>query len=580
MPEVIASFTYAVDQADFKKVAFTNASQNFTTLKWEFGDGATSTDANPSHTYAAVGDYNVTLTATAQDGKTTDAKTQKVTITDPNAMLTMLVGDVSKTWKLVREGSASAKYYPLEVGPLKADGVTRDGIWWRFGKDEDLAKRPCLLNDEYTFTRAGLAFTRDMKGDFYAGDGGIYNDPIQYNCQTVGADGTGVNKDGADISAWRNFTGTFVLTPATQAAPKSTLKLVGNGAYVGLEKVATHAEVKVPQADVTYDIAKLVEGTVDTLVVVANYNFDADAEMDGYWQFVLVHYDNPGDEPALPGPKPEAGFTAVQSGLGLTLTNTSKYGTSYSWDFGDGSSATTADANHTYAAAGDYVVTMTVTNAQGNATSKQEFYVNATEVTAADLEGGAWKVRAADNSLFVGPAMGSNAWYIVPGSMLTGNATAAGDHWECLADDEFTFAANNVYAYDTKGNVRNDGYFEGLASNGCYSDAELAGVTNDGKKYKTFATHTWAFTASNGATPPKITVTDGSADAKAFIGFYKPYFGGENNDKTKAAGGGSTSIEYQVLGYAKTANKEYLFLSVDISGSKNGSASWSFVLVR
>ena len=38
--------------------------------EWTFGDGGTSTDANPTHTYAAVGTYTVTLVARSADGRT------------------------------------------------------------------------------------------------------------------------------------------------------------------------------------------------------------------------------------------------------------------------------------------------------------------------------------------------------------------------------------------------------------------------------------------------------------------------------------------------------------------------------
>lgn len=44
-------------------VAFTNQSQNATQFNWHFGDGATSTAVNPTHTYTAQGTYTVTLSA-------------------------------------------------------------------------------------------------------------------------------------------------------------------------------------------------------------------------------------------------------------------------------------------------------------------------------------------------------------------------------------------------------------------------------------------------------------------------------------------------------------------------------------
>lgn len=49
---------------------------------WAFGDNQTSTQAAPSHTFAAAGTYNVTLTVTDNEGGTDDV-TQAVTVTAP-----------------------------------------------------------------------------------------------------------------------------------------------------------------------------------------------------------------------------------------------------------------------------------------------------------------------------------------------------------------------------------------------------------------------------------------------------------------------------------------------------------------
>jgi PKD repeat protein len=56
---------------------------------WDFGDGASSTQATPSHTYAKAGTYHVTLTVTGSEGKSGQA-THDVTVADelPTAAFT------------------------------------------------------------------------------------------------------------------------------------------------------------------------------------------------------------------------------------------------------------------------------------------------------------------------------------------------------------------------------------------------------------------------------------------------------------------------------------------------------------
>ena len=56
-----ASFTYT---AVGLTVNFTNTSTGGASYSWNFGDGGTSTEANPTHVYTSAGVYNVTLTVT------------------------------------------------------------------------------------------------------------------------------------------------------------------------------------------------------------------------------------------------------------------------------------------------------------------------------------------------------------------------------------------------------------------------------------------------------------------------------------------------------------------------------------
>ena len=62
-------------------VQFTDTSSNNpTSWSWDFGDGATSAEQSPSHTYTGYGDYTVKLTVTNFGGSNTLTKTDYITI--------------------------------------------------------------------------------------------------------------------------------------------------------------------------------------------------------------------------------------------------------------------------------------------------------------------------------------------------------------------------------------------------------------------------------------------------------------------------------------------------------------------
>ncbi len=68
-------------------VAFTALATNAESFVWDFGDGETSTDASPSHTYAMSGTYTVKVTATGPGGSA-DATTDVEIAASKEEMLT------------------------------------------------------------------------------------------------------------------------------------------------------------------------------------------------------------------------------------------------------------------------------------------------------------------------------------------------------------------------------------------------------------------------------------------------------------------------------------------------------------
>jgi hypothetical protein len=84
---------------DGNSVSFTIKTQGVTGTKWDFGDGATSTDANPTHTYPGKGKYVPTLVASV-NGKTAEASTVlRIAKTSPVKIDDNTLDDWSKVTK-------------------------------------------------------------------------------------------------------------------------------------------------------------------------------------------------------------------------------------------------------------------------------------------------------------------------------------------------------------------------------------------------------------------------------------------------------------------------------------------------
>ncbi|MDX9943026.1 MAG: PKD domain-containing protein [Bacteroidales bacterium] len=75
LPE--ADFSYDVNNY---VVSFTNNTQGAATYSWDFGDGTTSTEANPEHQYPSAGAFEICLTATTEAG-CIDTQCQTMSIT-------------------------------------------------------------------------------------------------------------------------------------------------------------------------------------------------------------------------------------------------------------------------------------------------------------------------------------------------------------------------------------------------------------------------------------------------------------------------------------------------------------------
>ncbi len=99
-PKPVASFTAAAG-TPCNSYTFTNtstiASGSIVAYSWNFGDAGTSTLQNPTHTYTAPGNYNVTLTVTSNSGCVSVVFTQALVVSAPPAITTQPTNQTSCT---------------------------------------------------------------------------------------------------------------------------------------------------------------------------------------------------------------------------------------------------------------------------------------------------------------------------------------------------------------------------------------------------------------------------------------------------------------------------------------------------
>jgi PKD repeat protein len=95
-------------------------------------------------------------------------------------------------------------------------------------------------------------------------------------------------------------------------------------------------------------------------------------------------------EPATPPPAPEADFsgspTSGNAPLNVDFTDQSNgIVTSWSWTFGDGGTSTAENPSHTYTSAGNYTVSLTVSNAGGSDTLTRTNYITVSTPTITSI---------------------------------------------------------------------------------------------------------------------------------------------------------------------------------------------------
>ncbi|MDB4293360.1 PKD domain-containing protein [Maribacter sp.] len=332
-----ANFSYASSQDDFRAINFTNLSSEANTFAWDFGNGNTSDEKDPSFIFEdGEGTYAVTLTASDARG----------------------VEGTSTIDVLVVEGP----FQPIILEPGFEDDTLPEG-----GGDGRDSWRNSDLGGVIQITGSPVTFgDQGAKLPVPAGD------RIGYQEITVEPD------TNYDLRFWYTML-------ADSPDPSLTVAIIG---------VTEHGPITTPEEALDGIIASVTVTNDEEPDVYLQQKLSFDS---GINNTVAIYFTNGGVEArlddftidiGLPGAvPPSVGFDVAQSEanfLEYTFSNSSTNAATYIWDFGDGNMSTEESPTHAYAVAAEYVVKLTAIN-ETNLSSELSKTINILAPVTADF---------------------------------------------------------------------------------------------------------------------------------------------------------------------------------------------------
>ncbi|AAM05168.1 DUF2341 domain-containing protein [Methanosarcina acetivorans] len=296
---------------------------------WDFGDGTTSTEQNPMHTYAADGSYTVNLTVSNSYGSSTLVKTDYITVgssipvanftasvTGGNAPLTVQFTDTSTinptswAWDF-GDGTTSTEQKPVHTYAADGNYTVNLTVSNSYGNNT------CVKTD-YIIVSSGVPVANFVSSV----TGGNAPLTVQF---------TDTSTINPTSWAWDFGDG----TTSTEQKPVHTYSSDGNYT-VNLTVANSYGSNSSVKTDYI---------TVGSGIPVANFTADV---TNGYPRFAVQFTDTSTINP-----------------------------TSWAWDFGDGTTSTEQNPRHTYSTSGTYPVSLTVTNGYGSNTATKTGYIYA-----------------------------------------------------------------------------------------------------------------------------------------------------------------------------------------------------------
>jgi len=316
-------------------VSFTNLSSgDFSSSLWDFGDGSTSSETNPTHHYLTGGIYDVSLTVSGLGGTDNETRQAYVTIYNPS--------------EAQFEGTPSSGVFPLVVNFSNLSSGDYDVLSWNFGDGEISS----LENPEHIYTAEGT-----------------YSVSLTLN----GPGGTDVETKTNYIQVYTAIDANFSAVPTSGTAPlfvSFTNESTGSYDYLSWDfgDGTTSGELNPTHTYINPGIYTV------TLTATGPGGISIETKNDYVTVFEEVVSDFSADP--LSGIAPVSiGFTNLSSGDFNALF----------WDFGDGSTSTENNPIHEYTQAGVFTVSLTASGPGGSDMESKTGYVTVYQAVVADF---------------------------------------------------------------------------------------------------------------------------------------------------------------------------------------------------
>ena len=414
---------FAIQSTNGYDLTVENTSVAGDNWSWDFGDGNTSNDENPSHTYSSPGTYNVCLTVT--NGCTDSDFCQTVEISGSSCTPPQGVDDIEYTCFDPVSGTAPA--ITMDVTSNDIDNGEEFSIRNVSTPFHGSVIVPSNGTGEFTYTPPSNfvgtdQFTYDICNDCGCTTATVTvevqgdpdadysytiqeNDPLSVDFQTLLGQvpantfdwdfGDGNTGSGEDVTHTFATAGTYnvCLNASNDCGTTTTCYSlnVGQGCndpIVREDHITICAANIVAGSGVQFDVSandthgtnpsvNLVSGpTNGTLIEPGGFGVFAYTPNAGFSGTDQITYELCDDCSCItgtvylsvPDESPDASFSFVPNGLQVAFSGVAQEGVRWQWDFGNGASLTTndPDVTYTYAEAGTYNIVLVVTTDCGD----------------------------------------------------------------------------------------------------------------------------------------------------------------------------------------------------------------------